>query len=228
MCGVIHSLYTAGHAPLEGDAAYDVDACAEAIRLAELLHALLPEQPMPTAVLALLLLTEARRPARLDAAGDMVTLDLQDRAGGTPRRSRAGSRCSTSPCALGGRPTRTSCRPRSPPSTPARRVMTATDWREILRLYDLLMSVAPNDGRGAGPGCRGGRGAGAAAGLALLADLPHDPPLACRPRRTARPPGPLRRSRRRARRGARRGGDPRRPELRTRRRAELLQMAWPD
>ena len=79
VCGVIHSLYTAGHAPVDGGAAYDVDACAEAVRLAELLHGLLPDQPAPAAVLALLLLTEARRPARLDEHGDIVTLDEQDR-----------------------------------------------------------------------------------------------------------------------------------------------------
>ena len=84
VCAVIHSLYTAGHAPLEGEAAYDVDVCAEAIRLGELLHSLLPDQPMPTAVLALLLLTEARRPARLDEHGEVVTLDLQDRSRWTP------------------------------------------------------------------------------------------------------------------------------------------------
>ena len=79
VCGVIHSLYTTGHAPLDGGAAYDLDVCAEAIRLAELLHHLLPDQPMPAAVLALLLLTHARGPARLDDHGDVVTLDRQDR-----------------------------------------------------------------------------------------------------------------------------------------------------
>ena len=79
MCGVIHSLYTAGHAPVGGRAAYDLDACAEAVRLAELLHDLLPDQPTPAADLALLLLTEARRPARLDEHGDVVTLDRQER-----------------------------------------------------------------------------------------------------------------------------------------------------
>ena len=47
VCAVIHSLYTAGHAPIDGAAAYDVDACAEAVRLAELLHELIPDQPMP-------------------------------------------------------------------------------------------------------------------------------------------------------------------------------------
>jgi RNA polymerase sigma-70 factor (ECF subfamily) len=80
VCGVIHSLYTAGHAPVEGTTVYDLDACTEAIRLAELLHALLPEQPTVTGLLALLLLTEARRPSRLDERGEVVTLDDQDRS----------------------------------------------------------------------------------------------------------------------------------------------------
>jgi len=64
----------AGTVVHSGRAAYDVDACAEAVRLAELLHDLLPDPPTPAAGLALLLLTEARRPARLDEHGDVVTL----------------------------------------------------------------------------------------------------------------------------------------------------------
>ena len=79
VCGVVHAMYTAGHAPLGGDAVVDVDLCAEAVRLARLLVATLPDEPMPAAVLALLLLTEARRPARVDEAGDVVMLADQDR-----------------------------------------------------------------------------------------------------------------------------------------------------
>src|SRR3712207_4389352 len=42
VCGVVHSLYTAGHAPISGDSLLDVDLCAEGLRLARLLHTLLP------------------------------------------------------------------------------------------------------------------------------------------------------------------------------------------
>src|SRR5205823_11589327 len=80
VCGVVHALYTAGHAPLHGPALFDVDVCAEAVRLARLLRDLLPDEPMPAAVLALLLLTEARRPARLDGSGEVVPLADQDRS----------------------------------------------------------------------------------------------------------------------------------------------------
>ncbi|MFF0342255.1 RNA polymerase sigma factor [Kribbella sp. NPDC004875] len=145
VCAVIHSLYTAGHAPSEGDAAYDVDLCAEAIRLAELLHTLLPDQPMPTAVLALLLLTEARRPARVDAAGDVVTLDLQDRSlwdqdliargvvllNDSLERSARKADAYQLQAAIAAEHARV-------PS------YAATDWREIVRLYDLLVEVSPS------------------------------------------------------------------------------------
>ncbi|GAA1572669.1 sigma-70 family RNA polymerase sigma factor [Kribbella hippodromi] len=145
VCAVIHSLYTAGHAPAEGVAAYDIDLCTEAIRLAELLHALLPDQPTPTAVLALLLLTEARRPARVDAAGEVVTLDLQDRSlwdqgliargvallNDSLERSNRQADAYQLQAAIAAEHARV-------PSYPA------TDWREIVRLYDLLLEVSPN------------------------------------------------------------------------------------
>ncbi|RZU03323.1 RNA polymerase sigma-70 factor (ECF subfamily) [Kribbella rubisoli] len=145
VCAVIHSLYTAGHAPAEGEAAYDVDVCAEAIRLAELLHTLLPDQPTPTAVLALLLLTEARRPARIDDAGDVVTLDLQD-------RSRWDQSLITRGVTLLNESLERSDRQADAYQLQAAiaaehaRVpsYTATDWREIVRLYDLLVEVSPS------------------------------------------------------------------------------------
>jgi RNA polymerase sigma-70 factor (ECF subfamily) len=145
VCAVIHSLYTAGHAPAEGEAAYDVDLCAEAIRLAELLHSLLPDQPTPTAVLALLLLTEARRPARVDESGEVVTLDLQDRSrwdqdlisrgvtllNDSLERSARQADAYQLQAAIAAEHARV-------PS------YTATDWREIVRLYDLLVEVSPS------------------------------------------------------------------------------------
>ena len=145
VCAVIHSLYTAGHAPAEGEAAYDVDLCAEAIRLAELLHSLLPDQPTPTAVLALLLLTEARRPARVDDSGEVVTLDLQDRSlwdqdlidrgvallNDSLERSERQADAYQLQAAIAAEHARV-------PS------YTATDWREIVRLYDLLVEVSPS------------------------------------------------------------------------------------
>ncbi|MEU8221180.1 sigma-70 family RNA polymerase sigma factor [Kribbella sp. NPDC048915] len=145
VCAVIHSLYTAGHAPAGGDAAYDVDLCAEAIRLAELLHTLLPTQPTPTAVLALLLLTEARRPARLDESGAVVTLDLQDRTRWDQAMITRGIALLNTSLEQSGRKADAyqlqaaiAAEHARVPSYPA------TDWQEIVRLYDLLVEVAPS------------------------------------------------------------------------------------
>ncbi|WP_427890860.1 RNA polymerase sigma factor [Kribbella sp. GL6] len=145
VCAVVHSLYTAGHAPAEGDAAYDVNLCTEAIRLAELLHSLLPDQPTPTAVLALLLLTEARRPARVDDDGQVVTLDLQD-------RTRWDQELITRGIALLNESLERSDRQADAYQLQAAiaaehaRVPSynATDWHEIVRLYDLLVAVSPS------------------------------------------------------------------------------------
>jgi RNA polymerase sigma-70 factor (ECF subfamily) len=168
VCGVIHSLYTTGHTDL------DVDTCAEALRLAELLHGLLPEQPMPAAVLALLLLTEARRPARRDADGDVVTLARQDRA-------------RWDPCAIGrGIDLLNDSLGRTNGQADAYQLQAAiaaeharartyedTDWPEILRLYELLLSVAPSEAAALGHAVAAAEANGADAGLALLAGVAH-------------------------------------------------------
>ncbi|MGW1339955.1 RNA polymerase sigma factor [Kribbella sp. NPDC002412] len=176
VCAVIHSLYTAGHAPIEGETAYDVDVCAEAIRLAELLHELLPEQPMPTAVLALLLLTEARRPARLDEDGEVVTLDQQD-------RTRWDRELIARGVALLNDSLERSNRQADPYQLQAAiaaehdRVPSyaATDWREILRLYDLLVSIAPSTSAHLAQAVAAAEADGTAAGLAMLDVLPPSP-----------------------------------------------------
>ncbi|MGI8992855.1 MAG: DUF6596 domain-containing protein [Nocardioidaceae bacterium] len=176
VCGVIHSLYTAGHAPVDGRAAYDVDACAEAVRLAELLHELLPDQPMPASVLALLLLTEARRPSRLDDHGDVVTLDQQN-------RGRWDATAIARGIALLNDSLRRSHGQADPyelqAAIAAEHARAAsyddTDWAEILRLYDLLVSIAPSHAAGLSRVVAATEAADPATGLAMLAQLPPSP-----------------------------------------------------
>jgi RNA polymerase sigma-70 factor (ECF subfamily) len=176
VCGVIHSLYTAGHAPVDGAAVSDVDACAEAVRLAELLHALLPDQPTPAAVLALLLLTEARRPARLDAAGAVVTLERQDRARWDGTLIARGVALLNASLAASDRRADAYQLQAAIAAEHARAPSyDRTDWSEVLRLYDLLMSVAPSPAAGLARAVAAAEATGAAAGLALLADLPPSP-----------------------------------------------------
>ena len=144
VCGVVHTLYTAGHAPLGGPEVIDVDVCAEAIRLARLVHVLMPDEAMPTAVLALLLLTEARRPARTDTDGEVVVLADQD-------RTRWDSQAAAEGIDLLNESLR-----RTSGLADAYQLQAAiaaehdradqyatTDWNEIVRLYDLLLEVSP-------------------------------------------------------------------------------------
>ena len=76
---VLYLVFTEGHLPGGGGDGIRDDLCAEAIRLARVLRALMPDEPEVAGLLALMLLTDARRAARLDAGGALVTLDAQDR-----------------------------------------------------------------------------------------------------------------------------------------------------
>lgn len=77
---VLYSAFTEGHTRTDGAELVDVSLTAEAIRLTRVLHALMPEDDEVTGALALMLLTDARRTARVDPSGDLVPLEQQDRA----------------------------------------------------------------------------------------------------------------------------------------------------
>lgn len=76
---VIYLVFNEGYLP-SGNTELRVDLSGEAIRLARLLYGLLPDEPEAAGLLALLLLTDSRRAARIDADGELVTLDRQDRS----------------------------------------------------------------------------------------------------------------------------------------------------
>jgi RNA polymerase sigma factor (sigma-70 family) len=76
---VLYLLFNEGYAVSAGPALQRTDLTAEAIRLTRLAHELLPDDAETAGLLALMLLTDARRPARTDDAGDLVPLDEQDR-----------------------------------------------------------------------------------------------------------------------------------------------------
>ena len=77
---VVYLVFTEGHLPGSGEAAVREDLCAEAIRLGRVLRELMPDEEEVAGLLALMLLTDARREARVDADGVLVTLDQQDRS----------------------------------------------------------------------------------------------------------------------------------------------------
>ncbi len=77
---VVYLIFTEGHAATHGDVPIRADLCAEAIRLARVLVRHFSGSSEALGLLALLLLTDARRTARLDASGDVVPLEEQDRS----------------------------------------------------------------------------------------------------------------------------------------------------
>ena len=79
MLHALYLMYTAGHSRPNSDDLFDQAVTDEAIRLARLLHAALPDETETAGLLALMLLSEARRPGRRTQAGELVTLRNQDR-----------------------------------------------------------------------------------------------------------------------------------------------------
>jgi RNA polymerase sigma factor (sigma-70 family) len=76
---VLYLIFNEGYAATAGEQLQRVDLTAEAIRLTRMLHRLLPEEPEVAGLLALMLLSDARRPARSTDAGDLVTMEHQQR-----------------------------------------------------------------------------------------------------------------------------------------------------
>jgi RNA polymerase sigma-70 factor (ECF subfamily) len=77
---VVYLVFNEGYAASSGDALIRHELCAEAIRLGRVLVALLPDEPEVTALLALMLLHDARREARVGTAGELILLGDQDRS----------------------------------------------------------------------------------------------------------------------------------------------------
>jgi RNA polymerase sigma-70 factor (ECF subfamily) len=77
---VLYLIFNEGYAATSGDALVRGDLCAEAIRLARILCELMPEEPENLGLLALMLLHDSRRRARVSASGELITLEEQDRS----------------------------------------------------------------------------------------------------------------------------------------------------
>ena len=116
---VVYLIFTEGYAASAGEDLVRADLADEAIRLARILHRLLPAEPEVTGLLALLLLVDARRGARVDAAGELVSLEDQDRGLWDADRIAEG-RDLVVAALCGPAPGRTRCRRRSPPCTTRR------------------------------------------------------------------------------------------------------------
>lgn len=139
---VLYLVFNEGYAASSGENTLRPDLTAEAIRIARMLHSAAPTSEV-TGLLALMLLTDARRPARVDASGELVPLAEQDRARWDRTQIAEGLAILTTALAL---------RVVGPYQVQAAIAAAhdeapsdaQTDWPRILALYDVLMRIDPS------------------------------------------------------------------------------------
>lgn len=177
---VVYSVFTEGYAASSGPRLQRLDLAEEAIRLARILRRLLPAERECAGLLALLLLVHARRDARTGPEGEPVLLEDQDR-GRWDRPMIEEGRALVVRALTGG--------PAGPYGVQAAIAalhdeaadVTATDWPQIVALYDVLRTLTPSPvvevNRAVAVAMRDGPGAG----LALLDALAGEPRLRAYP-----------------------------------------------
>ncbi len=140
---VLYLIFNEGYAASSGEQLVRADLCAEAIRLARVLAELLPDEPEVTGVLALMLLVEARRPARTTPAGELVLLADQDR-GRWDAGLLAEGRSLVRECLRRNRPGRYQLQAAINAVHTEAPIAAGTDWLQILQLYDQLQALDPS------------------------------------------------------------------------------------
>jgi RNA polymerase sigma-70 factor (ECF subfamily) len=120
------------------------DLTAEAIRLTRLIRALMPEDGEVAGLLALMLLTEARRPARISANGDLVSIDEQDRGAWDSALVAEGHRLVRERLATGVAPGRYQILAAINAVHTSARGVRDTDWSQVVALYDQLLRLDPS------------------------------------------------------------------------------------
>jgi RNA polymerase sigma-70 factor, ECF subfamily len=137
---VIYLIFNEGYTASEGDELIRTDLCAEAIRLARLLAELMPDEPEVLGLLALLVLTESRRPARTAADGTMVLLPDQDRSLWN-RELIAEGQAIVRQCLRRNMPGQYQIQAAINAVHSDAASASDTDWSQILQLYDQLLAV---------------------------------------------------------------------------------------
>ena len=140
---VIYLIFNEGYQASSGDRLIRADLCAEAIRLGRLLAELMPDEPEVRGLLALMLLTESRRAARTGPAGDLVLMSDQDRSRWN-RDLIAEGQAIVRECLRRDQPGVYQIQAAINAVHSDAPTAAATDWRQVLALYDQLMTIAPS------------------------------------------------------------------------------------
>ena len=199
MLHVLYLIFNEGYTATAGPELARVELTREAIRLTRLVHRLAPDDGEVAGLLALMLLTDARRPARVRPDGALVPLAEQDRTlwdGAAIREGIALVETTLASGAVGPYQVQAAIAAIHAEAPSA----DATDWPQILALYDLLERLAPNPMVTLNRAVAAGMAHGPKAGLAVLDDHRR------RPRRPPPPrlgPSPPPRAGRRPHRGPR-------------------------
>ena len=140
---VVYLVFNEGYAATAGDELVRRELCAEAIRLGRLLCGLLPREPEAKGLLALMLLQDSRRDARVDAAGELVTLEEQDRTRWDHAEIAEGVPLAEAALREGGAGFYAVQAAIAALHAEAPRAED-TDWRQIAVLYALLLRLHPS------------------------------------------------------------------------------------
>ncbi|MEV0405495.1 RNA polymerase sigma factor [Actinoallomurus sp. NPDC050550] len=140
---VIYLIFNEGYVAGSGDRLIRAELCAEAIRLGRLLAELMPDEPEVTGLLALMLLVESRRAARTGPDGSLVPLAEQDR-NRWDRELIAEGQALVRRCLRRDRPGPYQIQAAINAVHSDAPDAAATDWRQILELYDLHLALAPS------------------------------------------------------------------------------------
>lgn len=140
---VVYLIFNEGYTTSSGEQLVRQDLCAEAIRLGRLLVELMPDEPEALGLLALMLLTQSRRAARTTEGGDLVLLADQDRSL-WDRDLITEGQAIVRRCLHHDHPGPYQIQAAINAVHSDAPTAAATDWPQILQLYDQLLSLAPN------------------------------------------------------------------------------------
>ena len=139
---VVYLVFNEGYLATEGEGLGRVELCDEAVRLARILVELMPDEPEVMGLLALLLLTDARRATRVDDAGAIVRLADQDRSRWDRAMITEGHEL-VRRCLRRNRPGRFQIQAAIAAVHTDAASVADTDWGQIVQLYDQLFAVSP-------------------------------------------------------------------------------------